>query len=219
MKVSLRWLSLFLLITTFLGCGLPTVTYLYPPKDFSVEDGSISVQNDSRNYEASEGGSQTFKGIEIFYRIYQDYQTASNMLLTLGTLSEYYEESPDQFIEVIKGTSYKFIRLRNSDNRVEPLLSMSATDETPYYIYLNRDSNWVLADSSTYVIRTISTTSDDRFYARDFKTGDDDYAGITSVSGSTYYIVFFAVSYGLDQITVGQNVYSMPYIPSSFATY
>ncbi|PKL06612.1 MAG: hypothetical protein CVV53_03410 [Spirochaetae bacterium HGW-Spirochaetae-9] len=221
MKFSIRWLLPCLLTTTLIGCGLPTVAYLYPPKSMTVENATIRIQNDSQNFETSEGGTQTFKGIEVFYRIYQDNSTASTMLSTLGTLSESYDENPDRFIEVATGSSYKFMRLRNSVDRIQPLLSIAATDDATYYIQLNGLSNWTLTNGSTIhnVIRTISTTSDDRFYARDFKTGDDDYGGTTSGSGSTYYMVFFAVSYGQDQTTVGQNVYSMPFIPSSYVTY
>lgn len=214
---------LILVFAALSGCGLPTVTFLYPPQNFFFSgNATLSVQNTNLNYDASEGANQTFKGIEIFYHIYQDYQDASNMLLTLGNLSKDYEGNPDQFIEVITGTSYRFVRLRNSVDRIQPLLALSsAADENIYSIQLNGISNWTLNDGlSTYdVIRTINTLSDDRFYVRDFNTGDDDYNGTASSSGSPYYIVFFAVSYGQDQTTVGQNVYSMPYIPSSFATY
>ncbi|MGB4587340.1 MAG: hypothetical protein WBH66_09890 [Rectinemataceae bacterium] len=214
---------LILVFAALSGCGLPTVTFLYPPQNFFFSgNATLSVQNTNLNYDASEGANQTFKGIEIFYHIYQDSTTASSMLAMLGTLSDSYDGNPDRFIEVVTGTSYRFVRLRNSVDRIQPLLALSAADENIYSIQLNGDSNWTLNDGlSTYdVIRTINTiSSDDRFYIRDFNVDDDDYSGTASSSRSLYYIVFFAVSYGQDQVTVGQNVYSMPYIPSSFATY
>ena len=201
---------------------MPTVTFLYPPQNFFFSgNATISVQNTNLNYDASEGVSQTFKGIEIFYRIYQDSSTASTMLSTLLALSDSYSGNPDRFVEVVTGTSYKYVRLRNSIDRIQPLLAISATDENTYSIQLNGASNWTLTKGlTTYdVVRTIGTTSAESFYIKEFIQGDDDYEGNTTVSGSTFYIVFFAVSYGQDQTTVGQNVYSMPYIPSSIATY
>lgn len=54
---------------------------------------------------------------------------------------------------------------------------------------------------------------------KDFNAGDDDYNGTTGSGSDTYYIVLFSVSYGLDQSTIGQTVYSMPYIPTSYVEY
>ena len=62
------------------------------------------------------------------------------------------------------------------------------------------------------------------FYEKDFNVGaastDSDFAGSSSTSSSdTVYIVFFAVSYGIDQSTVGQTVYSAPYVSSFVVSY
>lgn len=221
MKTCLRLLLLPFLVAALSGCGLPTVTYLYPPQNFFFSgSATISVQNDSRNHEASEGTSQTFKGIEIFYRIYQDSAAASSMLSILGNLSQSYDGNPDRFMAAATGNTYKFVRLRNLNDQIQPLIPINdATDESIYSIDLNGTSDWVLTNTSAKIIRTISTVSNKSFFSRDFRTDDDDYSGTTASAGSTYYVVFFAVSYGQDQVTVGQNVYSMPAIPGSIATY
>jgi len=214
------------------GCGLPTVAYLYPP-DMSVDSAVIRVANDSRNYESSEGTSQTYKGIEIFYRIYQNENSASAMVsTTLPDLVDSYADNPDSLMNLLTGSSYKFSRLRNSYSRSEPLIPIDASDESSFYINISSTADWVLTDDSSIplldsssndisiIVRTLdSTSSDVRFFEKDFNSGDDDYNGTTGSGSDTYYIVLFSVSYGLDQSTIGQTVYSMPYIPTSYVEY
>jgi len=215
------------------GCGLPTVAYLYPPMGMDVKNSVISVANDSRNYESSEGTSQTYKGIEIFYRIYQNENSASAMVsTTLPDLVDSYADNPDSLMSLLTGSSYKFSRLRNSYSRSEPLIPIDASDESSFYINISSTADWLLTDDSntplldsssndiSIMVRTLdSTSSDVRFFEKDFNAGDDDYNGTTGSSSDTYYIVLFSVSYGLDQSTIGQTVYSMPYIPTSYVEY
>lgn len=165
------------------GCGLPTVSYLYPPQDMSVENAIISVANDSRNYESSEGTSQTYKGIEIFYRIYQNENSASAMVsTTLPDLVDSYADNPDSLMNLLTGSSYKFSRLRNSYSRSEPLIPIDASDESSFYINISSTSDWVLTDDSStplldsssndisIMIRTLdSTSSDVRFFEKRFQ--------------------------------------------------
>ncbi len=215
------------------GCGLPTVAYLYPPQYMSVDNAGLSVKNDPRNYESSEGTSQTYKGIEIFYRIYQNENAASAMVsTTLPDLVDSYADNPDSLMSLLSGSSYKFSRLRNSYSRSEPLIPIDASDESSFYINISSTADWLLTDDSntplldsssndiSIMVRTLdSTSSDVRFSEKDFNAGDDDYNGTTGSSSDTYYIVLFSVSYGLDQSTIGQTVYSMPYIPTSYVEY
>jgi len=222
-----------LLVMAFQGCGLPTVSYLYPPAEMVVAGNQIiSVQNDARNYEASEGLTQTFKGVEIFYRIFESETTASSVRNSLENLSDTYSDEPNTFMDIVKGDTYKFSRLRNySENRNQPLIPIAADDEDYYYLQLNSYSAWKLTDNASeslfydsvdisQIIRSLDTSdSNASFYAKDFQTGDDDYEGTTSSTAADYFIVFFAVSYGVDQATVGQTVYSSPNIPSNYVSY
>lgn len=226
-----RLLAGFLLAAVLLsGCGFPTVTYLYPPS-ITLSGSIISVRNDKRNYEASEGVDQTYQGIEIFYRIYQNELTASSIFdTTLPDLRGRYDKEPDTFIDIAVNT-YGFMRLRNSETSGPPLIPIAANNEDLYYLQLKTDSDWLLTDQYSNplfdgaadiskIIRSLTTsTSDTSFFKRDFKANDDDYSGSTVEGQPEYYIVFFAVSYGKDQTTVGQAVYSIPQIPNNYAKY
>ena len=210
----LSYSAAFILLLS--ACGLPTVAYLYPPS-MTVNNSIVRLNNDSRNYEASEGTSQTYRGIELFYRIYQDQNTADNVLTALANLSASYDGAPDSFIAAATGSSYNFRRLRSSTSSSQPLLSIAAGDESNFDLSLT-SGDWTFGIGST-IIRNITTTSNTSFYKKDFETGDDDYVGSTSNPTATYYIVLFAVSFGIDQTTVGQTVYSMPAIPSNYVSY
>lgn len=218
-KNGISLLGLSVLFLCLFGCGLPTVTYLYPPIDMTVNDTIVSVQNDARNYEASEGSSQTFRGLEIFYRVYQNEASAAASLATLNSLADTYSSDPESFIAAATNDTYKFLRLRSSATKGAPLLSIDASDSSDYYLNLNLDSDWTLSNGLTIIRNLDTSTSYTSFYLKDFVSGDDDFNGSTILSTDTVYIVFFSVSYGVDQTTVGETVYSLPTIPSNYASY
>lgn len=221
-------LSTVLFFSIFASCGLPTVTYLYPPKDLTVDKRAkiLSVKNNSYNYDDSEGSTQTYRGIEVYYRVYDSDTKADAAITNLNALADTYTDDPDSFMSYAEST-YKFSRLRKSDTSAQPLISIDAADESYYYINLDIYSNWRLTDDNSTVLSYITRTLDNNtnssslsFFDKDFNSGDFDFAGTTSTSTSdTVYIVFFAVSYGIDQSTVGQTVYSAPYVASSYAEY
>jgi hypothetical protein len=227
----LSTVALSLLITS---CGLPTVTYLYPPSYFSVENSGISVKNDIKNHDDSEGSTQTYKGIELYYRVYSSEPAAVSTISTLNSLASNYADEPDSFISAATST-YKFSRLRNTHSSTSPLIPIDASDDSRYYLTFSATSNWTLADENgvlltdndsndiSQVTRTLDSNpnaSSLSFFEKDFNVGatstDSDFWGSASTSTSdTVYIVFFAVSYGIDQSTVGQAVYSAPSVATS----
>jgi hypothetical protein len=227
-------LSTVALVALASSCGLPTVTYLYPP-DISVDKAALSVSNDPNNYDSSEGSSQTYKGIEIYYRVYTSSSAAASIIVTLNSLADSYGDEPDSFISAATGT-YKFSRLRNTYSSTTPLIPIEADDASRYYIAFSSVSDWTLTDENgdsmndgnghdiSKITRTLDSnpnSSSLSFYEKDFNVSasatDSDYAGSASASASD--TLFFAVSYGIDQSTVGQIVFSAPYIASSYAEY
>jgi len=215
------------------GCGLPTVAYLYPPEDMTVDNGIVAILNNSNNYDASDG---TFLGYEIYYRIYQSPIDASTMLTKLESLKSSYADAPDSFMNAATGSGYKFARLRNSYNNTAPLIPVAISMDIYYYLTLNGNSDWALTDANNeplfgtateaaqkrnLVIRniTVTGTSQTSFYRKYYQTDEADYAGSTAGTSDEYYIVFFGVAYGTDQTTIGQPVYSMPFIPTNYAKY
>lgn len=237
-RTAILILSTVIIMFLFSSCGLPTVTYLYPPSYFSVDSAGLSVNNDISNYDDSEGSSQTYKGIEIYYRVYSSTIAAESVIATLTTLADSYSDEPDSFMSAATGT-YKFSRLRNTYSSTTPLIPMDADDASRYYIAFSSTADWALTDENgstltdgsandiSKITRTLDSnpnTSSLSFFEKDFNVGasatDSDFAGSVSTTLSdTVYIVFFAVSYGIDQSTVGQTVYSAPYIASSYASY
>ena len=220
-------LSTVLLLAAISSCGLPTVTYLYPPIDFSVDSSGLSVKNDISNYDASEGSTQTYRGIEIYYRIYPSATAATSAIGTLNTLAASYADNPDSFINLVAGATYKFSRLRKKTSTTQPLVQLAADDGSGYYINFSKSVDWALSDENGNVISSITRTLDSNannsnlsFFEKDYNVGDYDFAGSSNATSTTQvYIVFFAVSYGIDQSTVGQPVYSAPYVASSYAEY
>ena len=230
MKMLSRALPALALFSWILlaGCGLPTVTYLYPPIEMTVDQGAVMVQNDSRNFESSESATQTFKGIEIFYRAYQYDADASAALTALSNLANTYSSDPESFMTIATNDSYGFLRLKTSEPKGAPLLALNAGDGNNYYLRLNPYTDWTLTDSANIsvftdgstIIRNLPTsTSSTSFNLKDFNFGDDDYTGSTINPGDTLYIVFFSVSFGIDQTSVGQTVYSGPNIPDTYVSY
>jgi len=221
LKHAHLFISIPIALLVMSACGLPTVSYLYPPS-LNVGSASIQIQNNILNNDPLEGDNQTFKGVEIYYRIYQDVTTASSLLATLGQLRDNYDNYPDTFISIATET-HKFRRLIDSEypDRQSPLLPIGANDGSMYYLSLSGNSDWTLSKESTQlfmVMRNISTASDKSFYNRDFNAYDEDYDGTTTTNPSVY-IVFFAISYGTDQTTIGQPIYSMPWVPANYVTY
>jgi hypothetical protein len=210
------------------GCGLPTVAYLYPPV-LDVESAILTIRNNPNNYEASEGDDQTFLGIEIYYRVYQLQSGAETALAGLRSLADQYEDKPSQFDSIVRSSGYGFRPLKREDYGT-PLVAIDSNDTKKYYLRITGLSYpWHLVDDlGTPIVRILrnldgsGTASSLYFEAGEFLSGDPDYSGTGSPSAtSTVYIVFFAMSYGQDVAsgTVGQTVFSDPYIPTGYATY
>jgi hypothetical protein len=208
-----RWNNIIFalfLVTLIAGCGISTSAYLFSPLRFDVSNSQLSVQNDGANYEASEGSAQTFKGIDIFYKIFQDNARASVELTQLNDWTSIYYGNPEAFISRAKTNG--FIPMRKDSTAMQPLIGLVATDESLHTI---ETSNWKL-DGSVQVVRNI-TRSQNSFLEKNFADDDPDYNGANSIGGGTFYMVLFAVSYGED--TIGAPVYSDPFIALNILTF
>lgn len=194
------------------GCGISTTAYLYPPANLIVSGSQISVQNNGANYEPSEGLKQTFKGIDIYYRIFQNNLAAGNLKSDLITrASSTYYDSPDAFISYAEGRGLCIMRKATGPAR--PTVDMEASDESLHTIVT---STWIL-DDGTQVVRDGFTSPKNDFSEKTFASTDQDYEGEASSGGGTFYLVLFAVSYGEDSI--GAPVYSYPVIASSIVEF
>jgi hypothetical protein len=217
------------------ACGLPTYIYLYPPTDFFNTGSSespllLELDHDSQNYDSSEGSDQSFRGYEIYYKVYDSETAANSAVSTLSSQASTYYKDPDSFMTWANGANY--VRLRNETTNVSPLISLTAMEaESDQSYYVNLDDldvdvpgSWTLynvSDANTpsaHIVlrRNISETSRSDFQtASNYHSGDEDYTG--SNDPSKVYFVLFAVAYGYD-VSNFSDVYSVPaYITSWFS--
>ncbi len=206
-SICRKALITLLLAIPFAGCGISTTAYLYAPLNFSITPSAISIRNNGLNYEPSEGSDQTFLGIDIYYRIFQNRQDAETALSTVSSLRDGYLGNPDAFINYVEAQE-DFCYMRKAATSARPGLEISpASDESPHTI---DTSSWKL-DGTVQLVRNISRP-ENSFLEKNFNEDDQDYEGSTSIGG-TFSMVLFAVSYGQD--TIGAPVYSNPVVASS----
>jgi hypothetical protein len=217
------------------ACGLPTYIYLYPPTDFfnTGSSGStlLELDHNAQNYDSSEGSNQSFRGYEIYYRVFDTTSAATSAVSTLSSQASAYYKDPDSFMTWANGASY--VRLRNVTTNLSPLISLTASaaaSDQAYYVNLDDlmatvSGSWTLynvtdADtSSAHVVlrRNISEALRSDFQtAANYHTNDEDYTG--SSNPSMVYFVFFAVAYGWDDSNFTE-VYSVPAIISNYVSY
>jgi len=198
--------SLFALI--YSGCGISTTAYLYPPASLVVSGSQITVQNDGANYEPSEGSNQTFLGIDIYYRIFQNSSVAESRRNQLSSWSAMYDGNPDSFISSAESAGFRVMRKTSTSSR--PTIALAdASDESLHTIIT---STWIL-DGGVQVVRDGYTSPKRDFSEKIFSSTDQDYEGADSSGVGTFYIVLFVVSYGED--TIGAAVYSDPVVATS----
>lgn len=211
------------------ACGFPTYTFFYHPYFSSPSAYMLTITHDVRNYDIDEGANQSFKGYEVFYRIYSNSDEAIAKASSLATMASTYAGNPDSFMNYALNTlNFLCIRLASADSQPLAALSASAaSSDHTFYIYLNSSTinfnnttDWLLNDGSNYypLRRSIAETSRSAFQVQsNYKSsvGDVDYNGIDSPS--TIYLVFFAVAYGTDPTSPGVSVYSEPEFPTGTA--
>ena len=191
------------------GCGISTTAYLYPPLDFSVDQSSITIRNNGLNYESSEGVNQTFKGINIYYRIFQNKSDAQGKQNNLLTSKKGYEGNPDAFMNYAE--TQEFCYMRKATSSAQPTVIIAANNESLHTI---STTTWELDNDSTYILVRNINRPENNFLEKNFDKADDqDYTGDDSTGGGTFHMVLFAVSYGEDSI--GAPVYSDPFIADS----
>jgi hypothetical protein len=204
---------------------------LFTPTELTVDEATIKITHNIRNYEVSEGSSQSYKGLEVFYHVYDTQERAQIVLDTLRSYQSTYADNPDSFMKVAKGSSFGFQRLRNTLSLSVPLIPVDdPQNEQSYYIDIKTNNYWVINDDASIpltegsqdiskIIRNISNRSAVGFHEKDFLVGDSDYTQSGSSSPSTVYIVCFAVSFGTDLNTLGAELYSDPAIGSRIISY
>lgn len=216
-----KYPTLFGLLLPFLvsiiagSCGLPKTLYLYPPLSFSASgSNTVMLDHNPQNYDALEGANQSFKGYEIYYRIYDTENTASSDISLLSNRINTFYDSPDRVMSYATGT-LKFVRMKNSTTSSQPLISVSTpANPSQFVLTLNQVGNWTITntatDASFDVVRTILDSSRQSFSQKsNYLVQDPDYSGAAD-NPDPIYVVFFAVAYANDPEAIGQMVFSIP---------
>ncbi|HEY9055372.1 MAG TPA: hypothetical protein VIO60_11200 [Rectinemataceae bacterium] len=209
------------------SCGIDTVLLLYPPEDFSSAGGAgiLSLRHQIENYDPLEGASQSFKGYEIYYRAFDNVQTANEEAAQIAYQATLYSDRPLAFESYVSNTR-SFYRMRLANLGDIPLAKMTAIEAASaktYYVTMNAGSDWILSDDdallSVPIFRNIAEPTRISFYkVANYRSGDRDYAG--SDNPSTVYFVFIAFAYGQDRSTPGvAALFSEPFVIESGVTY
>ncbi len=222
-----RLLAGFLLAAALLsGCGFPTYVYFFAPTDFSLSSANqLELIPNSRNYDAYDN---SLKGYEVFYRVYENYNTADDDIDLLVDHAEYIGDSytPNSFVTYAE-ENLDFLRMRTKASEESPLIGISDDSETPYYFELNDDSDWLLDygnidspdDDIALLARNITTDFSLRSFFHikaDYESGDADYEGDNTPQ--KVYFVFFAVAIGVDTSSFA-SLYGEPFIIESPVEY
>lgn len=217
-RFSFLWV--FLAFVTAGSCGLPKILYLYPPLSFSAFGGNtVTLVHNPQNYDALEGANQSFKGYEIYYRIYDTESKAQNDIILINKKLDTSPNSPD-IVMSYAATMLKFIRMKNSAISSQPLVTISNPEnDSQFNLTLHQDSEWSISSetlaASIDVVRSIADITRQSFYNKsNYLSSDIDYSGSTD-SPDSLYAVFFAVAYANDPETIGQIVYSNPVVISA----
>jgi len=210
-RYLLRACLLLGLLALAQACGISSIAYLEPPY-ISVSNSQISVRNNSGNYFPSEGSSQTFKGIEIYYRVFEERTVAETAFISLNSYASQYQNYPDNFMS--NAINDGFTRMRRASDRNRPLISIAANNTGLYTISL---TSWDLSDDANNVLFSVvrdipADSSRLAFQERNFQADDVDYQGETWIGGGPFFIICFAVSFGEDSSgsSIGAPIYSLP---------
>lgn len=236
----------FLLLT--LSCGLDTYPYLYAPSTVHQADYSFSdylanyfsfYTADSKNNDLT---AVTFKGTEVYYKIFNNYSTMTTYQNAVVTLidDEDYTSAAEKIIET---QGYKTIKL--STGSISPIIKQDNGNDRYVYIRLTDynddelkagiclnssesmsvyDEAYALKYNGTVVYPRRNISS--KYYTFNFggdstdtdvvpKEGDADvcYSSTASESG-TWYVSMYALSVGIDTST-WTKYYSKPILLGS----
>jgi len=209
-----------LYILLFTHCGIPSFPYLYPPEVLTAA-GYIEFQHDDDN------DPNVFEGYEIYYRIYEPGISETQILADLSGyfngISAFRDVSDDGTIANFN-KKYRRVLLYNEDKSVNfneleggmPHMPVSSVDcgidfsvqflaDNDGFLQINFIEGYLGSNDVLYGFRNIGVsdiTSSPFFRIAEYTTTDFDVnsAEISDFSGGLE-IAFFAVPYGMDDIT------------------
>jgi len=197
------WLILVFPLLTLTGCGIDQNLVYYSPPGFVPGGGNIvTLTHNSSNVDS-------FLGYDIYYRAYSILNDADSARVAIENASNLTTATPEGVLSQLTSKGFKKIYLASNPSvSPTPLLSGATT----YTIQILQATNWYytsdVASTQNYLIRGIGSLGksfNDTYLAAD----PDTSTASDLVTGSTIYIVAFAVAYGYD-FTKLTSIYSLP---------
>ncbi|MBR1638284.1 MAG: hypothetical protein IJ688_02745 [Treponema sp.] len=205
----------------FLSCGLD-VYFILPAPSSVNHTPVISYSYDNAYFEFftnenfENTGGVSFKGTEVYYKIYSSSSVMTSEVETLQSLASSDDTSSTAPTRLITSYGYKALRVQNSTE--SPLISFSGHSQLVYirlsdYLDMDEYSAKILVDgeniydSDTRMIpvRNISeqgTFNFGRSGTKDLvpKSTDDDVKYTSMSDGNKWYVAMFAVAVGMDYL-------------------
>ncbi|MHB0853786.1 MAG: hypothetical protein ACYC1H_01145 [Rectinema subterraneum] len=206
------------------SCGTPSAEYLRPPYSFTNESGILRLVHESLNIDDTYISS-LFKGYEIYYHVF-DGNSESAAAADISYLKSISTYNPAYFISNATAAGYYPLLKRIGNSQIltnRPLIPVTNNTYSEFDLNMSTNSTWSIAaygsDASNTafansVVRNsgdaISVDTRDFSFSSYYHANDQDYTG--SDSPNPVYIVFFAVSYGISAVSLGNALYSEPVI-------
>jgi len=188
------------IVVSISSCGIDTLSYLSDePESRSISISALTFVGPS--------DSGSYSGVYIFYKIYAHEASATTDYNTIISKQNAENAVPGSvitsYLTTASGLGYKECILNG--NLYIPTLNKSIINSNLISIDFSgfgADNEPVLTidGGSDYIIsRNITRTSGYKsFHDSEPKSGDSDFKSYTGDDDSTYYVQFFAASYGYD---------------------
>jgi hypothetical protein len=206
------YISLAILAVSMVCCGVESVSY-YSPPSFTYGGNVITLTHNTVN-------TESFLGYDIYYRVYNDDNTAQADRTFIENASNSANSTPESVLGQVTSRGFKKMYLAAIPATAPtPLLSIaSPTTAVTFTIQMPQSTqftNWYFTKSTdaslvpTEIIRCINSIGSNSFNSL-YNPGDSDYAAsIQAGDGTQVYMVAFAVAYGYD-LTNLVSIFSFP---------
>lgn len=189
------------------GCGLEEVVELYFPTVFSSNGATqITLVHDVNNADL-DGSSQSFKGYEIYYRLYDDLAARNAAALALqNNIIGISTMTPDLANSLMLNMG--MVRMLGVST-AKPTLKISNTGASQTFILSTAD-DWTIGGGALYRNKSAGNTQVSFKTRSAYFPADSDYSGASSPQ--TLYYLMTAVGYGinLSSGSFGTDIYSLP---------
>jgi hypothetical protein len=197
-----------MIVLSLSSCGIDTINYL------SEDPIKISETTSSFIFSIQKTGSESYLGVELFYRIYASDMDADTDKNYITARQSETNSVPGELIksQLISAGGLRYISPAVNNSIKIPIIGTGEVDNDNDYINVSFPTSgqpnfYIDSDSSTLHIlkRNVIDESDGEYKSfLDDKPveGDPDYrSSIDDLDETIYYVQFYSAAYGLDKNT------------------